>query len=200
MPRLPAHENPFRVARLEAISYRAAGHCWERLLDVLRASEWRGAIVGPQGSGKTTLFDELARRIDAMSPDIKVHHLPVLREDEPPWSFNRLKELTADICAHHVVFFDGADHLPRPTWWLLRWRVKHARGFVVTTHSPGLLPTLVRTSTSPALLDDLVAELLGEIPASIQDRLEELHGRHNGDIRAALFELYDIYGGRSTLR
>ena len=57
---MTAADNPFRTARLEALAYRPAVDLVERAL-VLR----RSAIVGPMGTGKTTLLGELARGLRA---------------------------------------------------------------------------------------------------------------------------------------
>ncbi len=49
-------ENPFAVHRVEALAFRLPdGLTWDAFLDRCAAAKWRGAIVGPQGSGKTTL-------------------------------------------------------------------------------------------------------------------------------------------------
>jgi hypothetical protein len=57
---------------------------------------------------------------------------------------------------------------------------------VITTHRPGLLPTLFVCRTDPHLLNELVAELSGELMAS-----PTLWASHHGNLRLAFRELYD---------
>ncbi len=170
-----ARDNPFAVDRLHALAFRGASP--GVVLSQARA-RGRGAVVGPEGSGKTTLLVEVSALIDR----------PVwiqLRRDARALTAEHRAMIEA---ARDVVFVDGADLLP-----LLdrRWLAKHTRDVTVlgTLHAPGWLPTLARLSTSPMLLDDLVRELTG---ASLSDLdRDALYQRHGGNLRAALFELYD---------
>jgi ABC-type lipoprotein export system ATPase subunit len=56
---LRAKDNPFAVDRIGQIRYEPAAESWENLLVRLAAMDYRGAIVGPCGSGKTTLCEDL---------------------------------------------------------------------------------------------------------------------------------------------
>ena len=73
----------------------------------------------------------------------------------------------------------------------MRFRTRRAGGLVITSHRPGLLPTLFECETSPELLAGIVGELAGsEVEAG------ELWARHRGNVRDALRELYDQWAGR----
>ncbi len=74
----------------------------------------------------------------------------------------------------------------------MRFRTRRAGGLVITSHRPGLLPTLYECETSPELLAGIVEELAGEELDS-----EEVLARHRGNIRDALRELYDRWAGIS---
>ena len=67
-----------------------------------------------------------------------------------------------------------------------------AAGLIVTSHQPGLLPTLHEHSTTPELLAEIVTELGGEADP---EEIAELFARHGGDLRLALRELYDRSAG-----
>jgi ABC-type bacteriocin/lantibiotic exporter with double-glycine peptidase domain len=62
-----ARHNPFASHHVEAIPFRFASGDLESNLERLRAMNWRGAIVGNQGSGKTTLMLELKIWLSAES-------------------------------------------------------------------------------------------------------------------------------------
>jgi hypothetical protein len=75
---------------------------------------------------------------------------------------------------------------------MVRLRTRRAGGLVITSHRPGLLPTLFECTTSPELLAEIVGELSGaDLEAG------ELYERHRGNVRDALRELYDRWAGRS---
>ena len=50
-----ARDNPFRADRVQSLPYRLMDTTWDALLDRLAALRYRAAIVGPEGSGKTTV-------------------------------------------------------------------------------------------------------------------------------------------------
>jgi hypothetical protein len=66
-------------------------------------------------------------------------------------------------------------------------------GLVITSHQPGLLPTLWQCETTPELLRSLVHELLAG--TGLDDNLPcaELFHRHHGNIRLSFLELYDRF-------
>jgi hypothetical protein len=82
--------------------------------------------------------------------------------------------------------------LDRLTGSHLRNRAHAAAGLIVTSHLPGLLPTLHECRTTPELLAAIVGELGGEEAALAAPGL---FGRHRGNLRDALRELYDEAAG-----
>ncbi len=184
-----ARDNPFRAERIEALAYRAPGFEWDALLERLRAQGGRGAIRGAHGSGKTTLLHELGDRlvhegweVRRLRPDL----------DDSTLAREQVRHLARDAGKQTALLLDGADRLGPLTWSLFVRRVTPAGVLVATTHREGRLPTLHRCSTSPALLADLVGELMppGEPPRVSVTRLLD---RQSGDIRKALRELYDAH-------
>jgi hypothetical protein len=143
--------------------------------------------VGPHGHGKTTLLEDLAPRIADRGFRVRTVSL---REAHP--RLDRAdKELIRSLGPEDVLLLDGAEQLGWLSWRALRFRTRRAGGLVITSHRPGLLPTLFECQTSPALLAGIVGELAGsEVEAG------ELWARHGGNVRDALRELYDHWAGR----
>jgi hypothetical protein len=185
-----ARDNPFAVDRVLAL--RTRGAPWEELLARFEALGRRVAIVGPHGSGKTTLLEDLAPHLAALGFRIRP---ATLREGDRRLGRERREALLAGLDANDLLLVDGAEQLAPWAWWDLQRRARRAAGLLVTLHQPGRLPTLWECRTSPGLLADLAAELVGPAEAA-RLPIAELFERHRGDLRAALRELYDLYAAR----
>lgn len=178
-----ARDNPFASDRVLAVRYRLPGDwTWEGLLDRLAALGWRAAIVGPHGRGKTTLLEDLAPRLEARGFRVRMLTL----WDEHPRLGAEDRAHLRDLGPRDFLLLDGAEQLGPLSWLLLKRRCRGAGGLLVTSHRPGLLPTLLECDTSPELLAGIVRELGAEVPDP-----EALFARHGGNLRNALRELYD---------
>ena len=91
---------------------------------------------------------------------------------------------------------DGAEQMGRLDWLQFHRRTQTAGGLIITSHRPGRLPTLLGCATTPALLTEIVTELLGDPRSAAALQLDELYQRHAGNLRHALRELYDVYAER----
>ena len=192
---MKARENPFRSARVRAaIRYAEpsadpgatpAGAL--ALLPRLAALRYRAAIIGPHGSGKTTLLEDLAQVLGARG--FRITHVR-LDTDDPrlprDWPARARHLGAADI-----VCVDGAEQLGPLGWARLRWQTREASGLIVTTHRPGRLPTLVACTTTPALLARIVRTLAPDAGFEAPP-IADLFARHDGNVREALRELYDV--------
>ena len=175
-----ARDNPFSSDRVERLRYRLpAGMTWEELLERLASLRYRAALVGPHGRGKTTLLEELARRLAARGFRART---VTLRHDERRIDWSRLRGLGAQ----DVLLLDGAELLGRLAWLRVRLSCGRAGGLIVTSHHAGLLPTLLQCDTTPELLAELARELTGE-----ELEVGELFARHGGNVRMAFWEMYD---------
>lgn len=204
---VPAHRNPFSAGRVEALPYRfPEGWDWERLEQRLADLGHRAALVGPEGHGKTTLLEQLGERLAARGFELRG---ATLRRGQRRLPSGERQRWLADLGPRVFLLLEGAEELGRWPWWRLRRRSLAAGGLLITIHQEGLLPTLLRCETSPELLEDLVRELLEKAPASAPKSLDELdppldlpalYRRHSGNVREALWELYDRWAGRGSPR
>jgi len=188
---MKARENPFGVQRIEAIRYLPIGIEPGELPVRLEGLGGRGAIVGPEGSGKTRLLEEL----EGLLRDRGVSVKSVFVNDSRPLTGQRCKELLGGLQPGEVVLVDGADSISRARWFRLkRGIIRVGAGLVVTSHRSGLLPTLVECEPTAGLFREIVGELLEgrQLEGRLLDRVYE---RHRGNIREALCELYDLWAG-----
>ena len=192
-----ARDNPFATARVHGIRYRFRGEAWDNLFRRLAALNHRGAIVGPEGAGKTTLLEDFEPRL--LERGFKIVSLRLTR-DTPTIDRGVLRELSLSISTQHFILFDGAEQLSRWSWWRFLQSIRRAGGLLITSHRPGLLPTLIECRTSQELLAGIVADLLQEPAERQHARAAELFSKHRGNLRDALRELYDVWSERATDR
>jgi hypothetical protein len=181
-----ARDNPFATARVLRLRYRVQS--WPALLDRLAGFNYRAAIVGREGSGKTTLLEDFAPRLEERG--FAVLRLFVNRDTERagPAVFGALR---TNVTSRTIVLLDGAEQLSVLQWLRVRLITRRAAGLVITSHRPGLLPTLMECRTSPELLGGLMHELLGDAAESYAARAPALFLKHNGNLRDVLRAFYD---------
>jgi hypothetical protein len=185
-----ARDNPFTVERVQTVRYRPFHATLEEILSSLEAMDYRAALVGPDGSGKTTLLEDLDQALTEKGRKTRL----VFVNDTCPLNGPRRRELLADVEPDEIVFFDGADVMPRATWLMIKRRLlQEAAGLVITSHRPGLLPTLLECSTTPHLLRQIVDTLQPEHQPVPTPLLDDLFDRHQGNIRDCLRDLYDAF-------
>jgi hypothetical protein len=181
---LKARDNPLASDRVLAlVRYRPQGSTWPELLARLDALSWRCAIVGPKGTGKTTLLEDLSDHLTAAGRPWRLIRLSAESGRLLPGALDRLGR-------DEIILLDGAEQLSAARWALLRWRTRAAAGLVITTHSPGRLPTLANTTTTPQLLHQIMAELLPGSPPCPR-HMDHLFRKHAGNMREVMRDLYD---------
>jgi hypothetical protein len=176
------------VGRLERLRYRfPPGTSMETLLSRLRERGMRGAIVGAEGRGKSTLMGELALRL--AEEGLAVARFTLHRgESRVP---REIVEWISAAGARDALLLDGAEQLSAISWLALRIRTRRLGIFVVTSHRDGLLPAIFRCETSPELLAAIIDEVAPDRPPGFPSA-QSLYQRHDGDLRQALFEAYDV--------
>lgn len=162
------------------------------LADVLAAAPSAAAIEGRHGAGKTNLLTALAERLAAadrfaglMRPRKLGDGAAVLRA-----VVRARPGTTLCIDSWECIGFLWAA--------LVRWAARRRRvGLVVTSHRPTGMPTVVRCDTTPILLARLVDELPAHGGLVDAADVEDAFRAHGGDIREALYDLYDRFERRA---
>lgn len=181
-----AGDNPFTVQKVRKIRYRLSGETWEGLLERLAKLRYRAAIVGPHGRGKTTLLEDLAPRLEALGFRVRC---VMLHTGDRRLTREQRQVLVRQLSPRDILCVDGAEQLGRISWLALLARSQAAGGLLITSHRPGLLPTLLDCETSPELLAGIVSDLLGREA----EGAEELFVRYGGNLREALRAMYDVW-------
>lgn len=193
---LAATSNPFAAARIRpgALAYRfPSPDGLNALVTRLAECDHRAAIVGPHGTGKSTLLATLTVALEASGRRIlRLYANPIRKAIiDPP--------ADADLSGH-VVALDGYDQLTlRRRALLRRTTARHAAGLVVTSHHTTLLPTLHRTRKGLTQALEIAHLLMEGFPPLVSDdEIAVVHARHRGNLRETLFELYDVYERRRS--
>jgi hypothetical protein len=162
-----------------------------RLLGSLPAAGGIAAIVGPHGHGKTTLLTAVAR--EATTAGCQVARVCIARTADA-W---RALTTVGRARRNGLVCIDGWERMrfgsDRAARMLARWR---GCRLLVTTHSAGRLPTFASCGSSPALLAAIVALVPDSHGQILPADIETAYRRHSGDIREALYDLYDRFEDR----
>ncbi len=194
-PPTPGRPNPFstRHVRPGALAFLfPPGQSAAALVDQLRAQGWRGEIVGPHGSGKSSL---LAALIPAIHEAGRPTLLVTLHDGQ-----RRLPQsvLRAEIAPGTIVVIDGYEQLSAWSRFRLDGLCRRRNlGLVVTSHASVGLPRLWTTDVTPELARRLVTRLLGDESSVISpEEVDSCLARHQGNLRETWFELYDVYRSR----
>jgi len=160
------HSNPFATCwtRPGALAFQfAAGENAEQLVARLEAAGGHGAIIGPHGSGKSTLVATLKPYLAAAGWHVAAVSL---RDSE-----RRLpRGFVQRACSQPrpLVIIDGYEQLSHNSRFLLQWRCWWARaGLLVTSHRPVGLPLIHRTQVTRDLALQLVSTLTTHISSPI---------------------------------
>jgi hypothetical protein len=184
------HSNPFATCwtRPGALAFRfPTGVSAAQLVDHLAAQDWQGEIVGPHGSGKSTLIETLrhtllawGRHVTAIALHNGQHWLPrgeLRRAFSPP---------------RPLVLIDGYEQL---NWFArvwLRWRCRRSRaGLLVTSHRMTGLPLLIRLEPDLDSIQQVVAALTEDRQTRVTSAdIIASHDCHGSNVRELLFDLY----------
>lgn len=200
-------EHPDLFARYlyEAISLRQEASMWvgcRMLADRLERSHFRGQIVGPHGSGKSTLMYWLRSAVDTLGCQVFSWELHDQQSslNGDFWDeidlFLRSREEESDQKTARVLFLDGFEQLSFIQRVCLRKFCRDQRiGMVITTHLPALgLPILFKTAPSLETVRHLVHYLVDDGSFTVgEDDVKALFAQNRGNCRSILFDLYDRF-------
>jgi hypothetical protein len=163
------------------------------LADRLRQNDWFGQIIGPHGSGKSSLVASLIPAIEAADRRVVLYELHdgERRLPVPPRQRVRQGEST-------VVVVDGYEQLaPWNRLRLTRFCRRFGIGLLVTTHRDMKLPDLLTLDASLAVAQQVVERLQAAFPRRITpEDVERRFAAQQGNLREMLFDLYDLYEQR----
>ncbi len=179
---------------------------------------YRAAIVGPHGTGKSTLLEHLVPKLGvivyryAIGKDVE----PISNSDRREFDDNDLVKIvwlrlrglwpsvelvrsTKKLWARKdtLLVIDGYEQLPRLVrGYVLSATRRFSRGLLITSHRPTALSTLYETQSSASLVHELLNRLLPEdLPRRNEylelERLEQLLFKHDRNVREVFMELYD---------
>lgn len=148
-------------------------------------------IVGPHGSGKSTLVSDLVDGLQERGYNVELH---VLRDSQ------RALSRKSGCATSQVIVVDGYEQLS----WFSRWKLRKQRKrlaakLIVTTHRDIGFETLYSTRVSRDLFHELVGKLLGvQTKQTLEAAIEAAYQKHAPNVREMLFELYDSFDASRT--
>ncbi len=196
---MTARDNPFETSRVESlIPFDPAwlDTSWEAILDRYEELEYKGAIVGPHGTGKTTFLDQFVGKLETKS-GLLVCRL-FLNEDKRHLTPQEKMFLTN--CPNHgsiILVLDGEEQfsfLDRQEFSRLAYGFG---GVLVTRHRPSRnYPTLLQTRSTPEMLIKFVHQLMPDFPGD-ESLLRSYFDDTEGNIRESLRKAYDFVASNS---
>lgn len=225
----PEHQQAIFDALLSQIfagQFNSQGERWERPNSKSTARERSNrpkrcscfAIVGPHGTGKSTLLAQLEQAILETYSHRSCQSLFLNSSSSSRQSLTRALRLlkTSSIC-----LIDGFEQLPKWGQTLCVWTAKSLhRKLIATSHAlpKGFVP-LWNTQMSPEIERYVIGQLLNNVPAvESEDDLEQRssnfknrelldllleseewrtsRAKHRENLRESLFDMYDWWGNR----
>jgi energy-coupling factor transporter ATP-binding protein EcfA2 len=175
----------------------------ETLLAKLRGGR-RSVIVGPHGTGKSTLLHTFLPKLQRSFPKVSFHQLsndPTLgiakRMTERFKNGKRIRSELLELPPNGLLVVDGWEQLSLPS----RWRIAKSavsRKLVLLSTCHHRLPgwtLLHETKSSPKLIRSLAGDLLSDSPHEIRQLVDgDLKNRNltsSTNVRDLWFEMYD---------
>lgn len=186
---MKARENPFRSDALAKLRYRLPEDALERLADRVQHGTCFSEITGPEGTGKTTLMEDLRARLQSRGcPTVWLRLTRDSSPGERRTAVRNLKRMDPEI----IALFDGGEVLGRLNWIRLRHflRRQSIRG-VATLHRTRGLPLLHQTTQNLEVAESLVEELVGpEAFRPLRPTVRETFTAHQGNLREVFRACY----------
>jgi len=204
-------DNPFCTRRVRpgALEYRfLPGDSLAQFYDRWRAANFRGAIVGPHGTGKSTFLAAVRRYLSERQVAICSCTLHTGERRLPPSAWQAIREYRTTVsCKQYagpaaVVIVDGYEQLSLWERWRLRRQVtRGSLGILVTSHTATLWDTLLTTGADRRVIMAIVDELQADFAEPVDSNdVAVAISQHPTNVREALFALYDAFEARKVSR
>ena len=193
--------NPFSTRYIQpgAISYECFdGGNVTRLADrIVNLTSKRGSIIGPHGSGKSTLVASLIPEIRSIRPESQIHQLRFSTDRSASRSLRKsVREWTPGSFA----ILDGYEQLKFWSRILVEWTARNRSiSILVTAHQPirgfeTIWETSVNESSSHWVVEKLLRQ--SESPNALRELLQSedwarSREKHGQNLRESLFDMYD---------
>lgn len=194
---VPAKDNPFRSHRIESLDYRFPGFCWHSAAAGLQQMNWRGAILGPHGTGKTTLLIGLHKYL-SIQPNMPSSQLWFVPRDRTEQTRDWV-HLRSQVKSPEVLLIDGIERLSwsrrqellgRQLFW--RGNPVSTYSIIATTHRRLGLPIWRRCQADDQVLESLLHELQPQATAELLAIARRLLKRNGGNVRSVFWQLYEL--------
>ena len=186
-----AKDNPFAVQRTDALHFDfQETHFVDVNAFAKRAQtlNYRGAILGRHGHGKTTLLCDLHLWLGEQQIDCELMFVP----REKGLQGAALEKMIRRGQGGCIILIDGLERLPFFARQRLLNKSKSFGGFVATTHRPSRLRKLIHCRTSHRTLLAVLDSLELNQP-EIRAAGISLLSKHHGNMRCVLRGLYDQF-------
>ena len=184
-----AEDNPFRRSAIANIRYEITSEDLQHILDKLKIQNYCGAILGPHGSGKSTLMEDIQHGLEGEGK--KTQWIRIHKESEKSVKRAAIKKILAcDV--NTINFLDGAESLGVINWITLAYKIKKKRRtLIATTHYPCPLPRIFKTYTSQAQALELTQKLAAEYwNPTLEAVAKNAYTKNKGDVREVFRACY----------
>jgi ABC-type uncharacterized transport system YnjBCD ATPase subunit len=178
---MKASANPFRSSSVEQLRYALSTDELEALVDHV-LSESCSCLLGPKGTGKTTLLEDLEPYLQQRG--LKTHWIRLTLESTKADHIAAVAKMSS-LKSQYACLFDGAEVL---NFW--QWRrvcgTARSNGFtlIATLHRRRGVPILFQTQPNWLLAEQFVQQLAGSYcNAALRERARLAFKASHGNMR-----------------
>lgn len=188
---MKASANPFRSSCVDQLRYALPADTLEALVDHA-LSESCSCLLGPKGTGKTTLLEDLDPHLQQRGRE--THWIRLTLESTQADRAAAIAEIHS-LGPQHACLFDGAEVLS--FWqWRRACRTARSNGFtlIATLHRKRSVPILRHTQADWPLMEQFVRQLAGkhysdQLLEHAQQAFQANHGNMREVFRACYLAL-----------
>ncbi len=202
--------NPFSTRYIQpgAISYECfeGGNVTRLAERIVSLPSKRGSIIGPHGSGKSTLVASLVSEIGCIKPQYQIHQLRFSTDRSASRSLHKaVRKWTRGS----IAILDGYEQLKVWSRVMVEWTARFRSVCILATaHQPIRgFETIWETSVNESSSRWVVEKLLQQ--SGSLDQMRELlqsddwarsRAKHGQNLRESLFDMYDWWQQKASRR